>query len=461
MERAWEYRNAVPSESAQRGSPTPPAPLRRATVRSRWWRSQPRGAQGIAFAYVAIGLAWITFSDRLVNGAFSDAAFRARAQTAKGTVFVLLSAALLLALIRRSERRLSALGAELRATVDGMADCVLVVDERGVIVEANRAAVTLVGASSKDEILGPLAEWGNRFHLRGRDGKPIAPREFAAMRVIAGEAVAQYEAVLRRSDGQEVFVSVAATPVPRPGKRPLAVSVVRDVTAARRVEDMREEFLATAAHEFKTPLAVVKAYAQLMSRREPGEARALAVIQRQVDRLTRLLEDILESSRVRADDAGGGVDRFDLAALARAQAERLRPAAPAHLLRVDADGEVPVLADRQRIERVVANLLENAVRFSPQGGEVRIRVEAAAGEARLSVADHGIGIPADRQDQVFRRYYRAHHGTPESDYSGLGLGLEVSRAVVEKHGGRMWFESAPGEGSTFHFGLPLPREERP
>ncbi len=450
----------MPSELREQGSGTAPAPRQGAAVRSRWWRPQPLGAHAIAPAYAALALAWIAFSDQFVHTLFSDPAVRAEAQTVKGTVFVLVTATLLYALIRRSERRLSALGAELRATVDGMADCVLVVDERGVIVEANRAAVALVGAASKEEILGPLEVWARRFQLRAQDGTPIGSDRFAAMRVIGGEPVAQYDALLRRADGRDVYVSVAATPVPRPGKPPLAVSVVRDVTAARRVEEMREEFLSTAAHEFKTPLAVIKAYAQLMARREPDEVRALAVIQRQVDRLTRLLEDILESSRLRIDDGAGRAEQFDLSALARAAADRLRPAAPGHLLEIEANGEVPVVADRERIERVVANLLENAVRFSPQGGEVRIRVETAAGEARLSVADHGIGIPPDRQDQVFRRYYRAHSGTPEGDCSGLGLGLEASRAVVERYGGRMWFESAPGEGSTFHFGLPLPREER-
>jgi signal transduction histidine kinase len=237
----------------------------------------------------------------------------------------------------------------------------------------------------------------------------------------------------------------------------LAVSVLRDVSPARRLDEIRDEFLSTAAHEFKTPLAVIKAYAQLMSRRDAGEQRALAVIQRQVDRLTRLLEDILESSRLRLDERPGRAERFDLADLARLAAERLRAAAPTHALAVDADGPVPVLADRERIGRVLANLLENAVRFSPDGGEVRIRVDVAAGEARVSVADRGIGIPPERQDQVFRRFYRAHAGT-EHDYGGLGLGLEVSRAVVERHGGRMWFESAPGAGSTFHFGLPLSPE---
>lgn len=431
----------------RRGTPTP----------SRRWRIPTGGAAAIAGIYGVIGLVWIAFSDQLAGALFPDPEVLARVQTVKGTFFVVATAVLVFALVRRSERRVSGLAAELRATVDGMADGVLLVDEQRVIVEANRAAVALVGASSKGEILGPLEAWGRRFQLRALDGTPLPIERFAAVRVLAGEPVAQYDAVLRRPDGAEVYVSVASTPVLRAGRPALAVSVLRDVSEARRLHEMRDEFLATAAHEFKTPLAVIKAYAQLMSRRDAGEQRALAVIQRQVDRLTRLLEDILESSRLQADGGAGRTERFDLTALARAATERLRPAAPAHALAVDADGPVTVVADRDRIARVIANLLENAVRFSPEGGEVRIRVEVAGREARVSVADRGIGIPPERQDQVFHRFYRAHAGT-EHDYGGLGLGLEVSRAVVERHGGRMWFESAPGAGSTFHFGLPLSGE---
>jgi two-component system phosphate regulon sensor histidine kinase PhoR len=229
------------------------------------------------------------------------------------------------------------------------------------------------------------------------------------------------------------------------------------VSAARRLDEMREEFLATAAHEFKTPLAVVKAYAQLMARREPKERAALAVIERQVNRLARLVQHLLDSSRLRLEAGTGRTEPFDLAALAREVVDLMCPAVPTHQLELEAPGPVPVVADRDRIEGVITCLVDNAVRFSPSGGPVRIRVRVEGGEARVDVADEGVGIPLERQAQIFERYYRAHAGTPH-DYGGLGLGLEMSRELVERHGGRMWFESAPGAGSTFHFGLPLPRE---
>jgi signal transduction histidine kinase len=104
------------------------------------------------------------------------------------------------------------------------------------------------------------------------------------------------------------------------------------------------------------------------------------------------------------------------------------------------------------------NLVENAIRFSPLGGDVAIAVRRKAAEAVVSVRDHGVGIPTERQDRVFERFYRAHVGTSQ-DYGGLGLGLDVSREIVARHGGRIWFESEPGQGSTFSFSLPLAAEE--
>ena len=389
----------------------PAAPQQASATRSRWWRGQRGAASRIAAVYAALGVAWIAFSDRLVAGLSSDPALRARLQTVKG----------------------------------------------GFYVEANRAAVALLGASSKEEILGPVADWGQRFRLRSPDGAPLTSLPAEIARVLAEGSVAQFDALLRRPDGGEVFVSVAASPVARLGRAPLAVAVLRDVSEARRLDEIREEFLATAAHEFKTPLAVVKAYAQLMARREPAEQRALAVIQRQVERLTRIVQHLLDSSRLRLEHGAGRPEPFDLAVLAQEVAERMRSSAPAHFVEVQADRPQAVVADRERIDRVITCLVDNAIRFSPRGGPIRVRVDAGDGEARVSVADRGVGIPAERQAHVFERYYRAHAGTPQ-DYGGLGVGLEMARVMVERQGGHMWFESAPGAGSTFHFGLPLPRE---
>jgi signal transduction histidine kinase len=412
----------------------------------------------VVAVYAAVGIVWVAFSDALVRVLFPDPAAHEIAQTLKGTAFIVLTTLLLFFLVRRGERGLKGLSAEVRATVDSMADAVLLVDGRSRIVEANRAAVTLLGAVSKQDILCPVEEWGRRYQLRSPDGAPVPFERYASVRALAGETNPRYGAVLRRADGTDVFVSVSASQVDRVDGERLVVAVLRDETAPRRLDEQRDEFLSTAAHEFKTPLAVVKAYAQLLRRRDEPDAQALAVIERQVDRLSRLVQQMLDASRLRLDGGNDRLERFDLSALTDEIVSGMRPTAPRHALRVRADRPAPVLGDRDRIARVVTCLVDNAVRFSPSGGEVEAQVEATKGEVTVAVRDQGVGIPPDRQRHVFERFYRAHAGTPQ-DYGGLGVGLDLARAIVERHGGRIWFESAPGAGSTFHFSLPAAAED--
>jgi len=410
----------------------------------------------IVLVYVTFGIAWILFSDRLLEAVVRDPAVRDRAQTAKGAVYVIITAVGLYLLIRRQLAARRARDEEVRTVLDGMADGVLVVDGGPHIVDVNSAAVALLGASSRHDLLVPLGELLERIQLRHPDGHLVTFEEVARRRTLDREVVAAFEARLRRFDGRESFVGISSAEVRAAAGDParLAVAVVRDITEVKRFEEMREEFLATAAHEFKTPLAVVKAYAQLMRRRGQGDRAALDVIDRQVERLTRMVRQLLEVSRFRLGGAELRRERFDLGALLAEIADGVQTQADGRRI-VVAPSPVVVLGDRDRVGHVIASLLENAVRFSPQGGDVEASLARRGEDAVVSVRDRGLGIPAERQARVFERYYRAHAGTAQ-DYGGLGIGLDMSREIVARHGGRIWFESAPGQGSTFFFSLPLP-----
>jgi two-component system, OmpR family, phosphate regulon sensor histidine kinase PhoR len=439
-------------------TPSPAAELRRAgaspAAGRRRWRTSSGASTRIVVAYVAVGVLWVFFSDRVLDLLLGHSPAAAWFQTVKGSCFVVVTAALLYGLIRRSEAGLQSITSELQSTLESMAEAVIVVDDRARIVEVNRAAIELFGESSREALLVSMEEFGRRYELRYRDGTPIPLRQYASIRALVGERVQGYEGRVRTADGREVHISVSAAPVAA-GSVPLVVTVLRDVSATWRVEQMRDEFLSTAAHEFKTPLAVIKAYAQLMQKRDP-EAQALTVIQRQVERLNRLVHHLLDASRISVE--GTPIrEQVDLGRLAAVALDTLRPNSTGHALTLTSVPGATVRADRARIERVITSLVDNAIRFSPAGGTVEVRVDRHGDEVVCAVTDHGVGIPADKQARIFERYYRAHEGTPE-DYGGLGLSLDVSREIVLHHEGRMWFESAPGCGSTFSFALPAASE---
>jgi PAS domain S-box-containing protein len=230
--------------------------------------------------------------------------------------------------------------------------------------------------------------------------------------------------------------------------------------AANRAKDV---FLSTAAHELKTPVAAVKGYAQVLARQpalrdDPRAAQMLGVIDRHSDRLTRLVEDLLTLSRLTLGRMELRQEPVDLGELAGEVVERMRGLASGHQLRACIAGPAPVLIDRDRIDQVLVNLIANAIKFSPTGGAIEVRVAAEAAGSLVAVADEGVGIPAERQGQIFERFYRAHADT-EHDYGGMGIGLHFSRELVVRHGGEMGFTSAAGRGSTFWFRLPLRDEE--
>jgi signal transduction histidine kinase len=254
---------------------------------------------------------------------------------------------------------------------------------------------------------------------------------------------------------------VTATPVRQEGtgRVELAVVVLRDMTELRRLEQLRDEFLSTAAHELKTPIATIKGYVQLLERwapggHEPREGKAFQVLIRQCDRLNELVQELLEVSRLQLRRLALKPRRVELGALVADVVERLQATTRAHRLVLEREGDVAVEVDRERIDQVLVNLLDNAIKFSPEGGAIRVRVGERDGMAVVSIQDPGMGIPKERQGQIFQRFYRAHEGLA-SDRGGMGIGLHLSEQLIQSHGGRLWFESEEGKGSTFSFSLAL------
>jgi len=222
--------------------------------------------------------------------------------------------------------------------------------------------------------------------------------------------------------------------------------------------EAKDVFLADVVHELKTPLAAAKAQAQLAlhqlgeRRADAATSRALRLISQQIDRLNRLVGDLLEASRLDSGEMELHPTEFDLGALLEEMRNRMQPLGNRHPIRVSKPDSLAIVADKDRIEQVIANLLSNAIRYSPEGGPIDLNAGQTATGVHIEIRDHGLGIPKEHQDLVFERFGRAHG----SAFGGLGLGLAISKGIVERHGGRIWLESSgkPGEGSVFHFDLP-------
>jgi signal transduction histidine kinase len=233
-----------------------------------------------------------------------------------------------------------------------------------------------------------------------------------------------------------------------------------EAEAAVRTQD---EFLSIASHELRTPVAAVKATAQLAQRAiERGSldvartTRHLESIARSADRLGGLLEDLLDVSRLRTGQLKLRQQTVELDALLREVVARYAATEPGHEFRLDStDGCMAVHADPLRLEQVLDNLLSNAVKYSPAGGEIVVRVGPDGGGFNLTVTDHGIGLPAGQEDRIFEAFRRASNAAAQH-IPGLGLGLPICRQLVEAHGGRIWATS-PGEDQGTTVGLWLPR----
>jgi signal transduction histidine kinase len=239
-----------------------------------------------------------------------------------------------------------------------------------------------------------------------------------------------------------------------------------EAAAGEAIIQAKDQFLAIAAHELRTPLTSIKGHAQMLLRhgrgaQTPSQAdweRALkhaTTIDRQSSRLTRLIEQLLEVTGAESKVIDLHREPTDLVALAEQAVDQFRPVAPIHPIRIEAP-ERPLVAevDRQRIEQVLFNLVDNAVKYSPEGGAVDLAVRRQGEEVLIAISDAGVGVPSDELARVFDRFYRATNVVGTS-ISGMGVGLYISRAIVMRHGGRLWLESAGEAGTLVCLTLPL------
>ncbi|NOT54300.1 MAG: PAS domain-containing protein [Deltaproteobacteria bacterium] len=235
------------------------------------------------------------------------------------------------------------------------------------------------------------------------------------------------------------------------------VAIVRDITRRKEVERLKDEFISVVNHELRTPLASVRGFTELMLNRDFSPERQrelLSIIQRETIRLTDLINDFLDLRRIESGEQHYHFMEVDPAAALHASVALFSQNGGGHTFEVRLPDQVPrVQADADRLHQVLVNLLSNAVKFSPQGGTITTGIQTAGDEIVIWVADQGIGIAPEELPKVFDRFFRADNRDVRK-IGGTGLGLTLVKEIITAHGGRVWLESTPGQGSTFFFTLP-------
>ncbi len=350
------------------------------------------------------------------------------------------------------------------------------------LVLANRVVTEVWGASWTYG--QPMSEFlktnGIRvFHV---DGRPMASEDLATLQVLrTGESVYHYQETIVHRDGTTLPILTNAVAIDpqvlglyaqeevSDGSKmpePAAIVVQQDVTALKEAERLKDEFIGIAAHELRTPLAVIRGFSQTLivqtahgkgPKLADWQMEAIQDIDQATSRLVELTEDLLDVTRLQAGRLQLQFEPTDLVALVQRIIKRFSVTTEQHQIEFETSTEnIVVTIDPRRIEQVVTNLISNAIKYSPDGSKIEIAVleDMSSNNALFFVRDYGIGIPAHQQSRIFSRFMRADNAHT-NNIGGTGLGLYLCRELVERHNGRIWFESIEGQGSTFYVSLPL------
>ena len=374
-----------------------------------------------------------------------------------------------------------------RALFDRSLECVYVHDFEGNFIDANNVALNLLGYSWED--IRNL----NFIDLLPRAQVPVAVKAFEEI-ITKGYQVEINEFKIKRGDGTSVYIETQASLILKSGRPYAIMGIGRDITMRKQMEvrieaysaeleerfeqlqyaykklqeldKMKDTLLSTVSHELRTPLTSIKSFTEILlayDNEKDVEREFLNTINEQCDRLTRLISDFLdlakiESGRIQWENAEVAMPEVIATAIATSQALFTISGLKVD---VDVEADLPVIwGDRDRILQVVMNLLNNATKFTPDGGDIRVKAEGVGGNGngnkdmiKVCVADSGVGIAPTMQESIFDKFAQVGD-TLRNKPPGTGLGLPICKKIVEHYGGRMWVESELGKGSTFAFVLP-------
>lgn len=348
------------------------------------------------------------------------------------------------------------------ALLDGATDGIVVVDQNLRLLRFNASMQTLSGFAA-NRVLGGQAPVVLQFS--STDGTPLEGDAHPLAAVLAdGLPRAAMELLLRQPDGSERWVSAAFSPIkdPETGRSIHALGILRDISQQKEIEQLQRDFVSIVSHELRAPLTAIKGFAKTLVIKDeelPSSTRRefLATVNEQAERLARLVDDLLQVSRIDSKRVRVEWSEVGLAGLLDELLTQFHSKWGSRRIALVVPHDLPpVRADRAKLEEILINLIDNAIKYSPEGSPVRVQARIVADEIEVSVDDQGFGIAPEDVTQLFQKFQRI--STPATrDIGGTGLGLYIVKGLVEAHGGRVWVESLPGAGSSFAFTIPPAR----
>lgn len=355
----------------------------------------------------------------------------------------------------------------LAAIVDSSEDAIISKNLEGIVATWNHGAQRIFGYSAEEMVGQPI------LHLVPPERAGEESRILAKLQ--RGERIDHYETVRVRKDGRKIDVSLTISPIRNSSGNIVGASkIARDITEQKlarsrladaheqlkRADRMKSEFISTLSHELRTPLAAISGWLQIL-REDPSKQEldeGIEIIERNVRVQSQLVNDLLDMSRIESGKITLDIQRIDLPAVVTAAIEAVRPAATTKEIRLTfafSSVEGLVMADRNRIQQVLSNLLNNAIKFTPKSGRIHVTIERVNSHVEVAVADNGIGISSEHLESIFDRFSQADASITRR-HGGLGLGLAIAKNLVELHGGKLSAHSpGHGHGATFIVNLPL------
>jgi signal transduction histidine kinase len=352
--------------------------------------------------------------------------------------------------------------AGLTATINSMASGVVIYDSSGSITHMNSAAARALNYSPSERGL----PWERRLQLirvETPEGQPFRAGELPAQRALRGETVEGVTMIVHQRGGPPLVVSASAAPIRTPeGENLGVVATFADVSAVHELQQQRDDLVRALSHDLRSPLTAILGHAQMLHQAAQAAGvdvrlqRHSAAIVTGAKRMEDMISQLVEMNRLESGQLPLRRETVDLGAFLADLLERASQAMESSRLRVEVARDLPpVSADPSQLERIFTNLLTNSLKYSRPGTPVTLSAEGSERWVTISVADQGEGIPEAERQHVFHRFWR---GRGAARAEGTGLGLYITRLLVEAHGGCITVESRPGQGSTFEVVLPVAKE---